>query len=498
MTINDLGSSGLAGRWIGTYHVQARIGAGGMGDVYRALDTKLNRPVAIKVLSDELADVSRRRRFQREAQLASSLNHPHILTVHDIGEVDGRQYLVTELVDGGTLREWAAAEPRPWPLIVELLAGVADGLAAAHAAGIVHRDVKPENILVANNGYAKLADFGLAKLFERSTADGAAPTVTAHSLPGMIVGTVAYMSPEQAAGQAADARSDIFAFGVVLYELLAGQRPFDGATDLERLQGLLHRPTPPLAGRRPDLPAALCLAVEKALEKSPADRYQAIGEMVVDLRRVTRQQPPADAPRPARSRPGLLVALGGAAVVGLAAAALWFSGRQAPAPASRPLDLQQITAFSDFATQPSLSADGRMLAFIRGPNSFTTTGEIYVKLLPDGEPVQLTHDATVKMMPVFAPDGTRVAYTVITPSNSWDTWTVPLLGGEPKLWLPNASGLRWTGPQRLLFSESRPACTWGWYRPPRAGPSPGTCTFRNRSAEWRTGRTSRRMEPACW
>src|SRR6202795_856778 len=147
---------------IGVYQVEAApLGAGGMGVVYRALDTKLNGPVAINFLSDALADAAARRRFQREAQTASSLNHPHIVTVYDVGEVDGRQYLVTEFVDGGTLRDWAHAATRTWRQIIELLTGVADGLAAAHAAGIVHRDIKPENILVAKNGYPKLAVFGL-------------------------------------------------------------------------------------------------------------------------------------------------------------------------------------------------------------------------------------------------------------------------------------------------------------------------------------------------
>ena len=154
----------LTGQRIGVYVVQAPLGAGGMGVVYRALDTNLNRPVAIKFLSDELADPAARRRFQREAQTASSLNHPHILTVHDAGEFEGRQYLVTELVDGGTLRDWAQAATRSWRQIVELLTGVADGLAAAHHAGILHRDIKPENILITKSGYAKLADFGLAKV----------------------------------------------------------------------------------------------------------------------------------------------------------------------------------------------------------------------------------------------------------------------------------------------------------------------------------------------
>src|SRR5262245_33272017 len=171
-------SLGLAtGTVSGSYRIESQLGKGGMGVVYRAVDTKLNRPVAIKFLSEDLADAATRRRFQREAQVASSLNHPHILTVHDIGEYEGRQYLVTEFVDGGTLKDWARAEKRTWKQVVELLSGVADGLAAAHSAGILHRDIKPANILVAKNGYAKLADFGLAKLAENARPD-VPPTLT--------------------------------------------------------------------------------------------------------------------------------------------------------------------------------------------------------------------------------------------------------------------------------------------------------------------------------
>src|SRR6516164_2593915 len=193
-----------SGTRLGPYEIVAPLGEGGMGTVYRALDTKLNRPVAIKFLPSELADASARRRFQREAQMASALNHPHILTVHDAGEWEGRQYLVTEYVDGGTLRDWASASKRDRGEIVELLAGVADGLAAAHEANILHRDIKPANILVTKSGYAKLADFGLAKVAERvpSAPGEDSPTATETTRAGMIIGTVAYMSPEQASGRA--------------------------------------------------------------------------------------------------------------------------------------------------------------------------------------------------------------------------------------------------------------------------------------------------------
>jgi serine/threonine protein kinase/tetratricopeptide (TPR) repeat protein len=311
-----------AGVQIGPYRMEALLGQGGMGTVYRALDSKLNRSVAIKVLSDDLADATARRRFQREAQTASSLNHPHILTVYDAGEFEGRQYLVTEFVDGGTLKDWAHAEKRGWRQIVELLTGIADGLAAAHAAGIRHRDIKPANILVAKNGYAKLADFGLAKLEEPGAPVAETGTLTeGRTRSGVILGTVAYMSPEQASGRPTDARSDIFSFGVVLYELLAGRRPFGGATELEVLQTLVHGTPEPLGE---GVPPALRMIVEKALEKEPAERYQSMRDLVVDLRRLSRA--PTEIAAPVTRRPRAWVWIAVALVVIASGIVVWRAG----------------------------------------------------------------------------------------------------------------------------------------------------------------------------
>jgi TolB-like protein len=273
-----------SGTEIGQYRIDGPLGAGGMGVVYRATDTKLNRPAAIKVLPESLADPEARRRFQREAQMASSLNHPHIVTVYDAGEYQERQYLITEYVDGGTLRQWAA-RPRGWRSIVELLVGVADAVAVAHEAGILHRDIKPENILLAKNGYAKLADFGLAKLLE---ADPLADDAFAGVRPdphSSLIGTAAYMSPEQAQGLPLDGRSDVYSFGLVLHELLSGQRP-DAARALEQRHGRTAAPLPPLGD---GLPAELRSLVVKALEHDPVDRYQTMRELVVDLRRIVRR-----------------------------------------------------------------------------------------------------------------------------------------------------------------------------------------------------------------
>jgi len=439
-----------AGSEIGTYRIESVVGAGGMGVVYRATDTRLKRPVAVKVLAEELASASARRRFQREAQAASSLNHPHILTVYDAGEFEGRQYLVTEFIDGGTLKEWSRKEARDWRQIVELLVDVADGLASAHEAGILHRDIKPDNILVTRNGYAKLADFGLAKL-QDTAPSGDTRTITEHTAAGLIVGTVPYMSPEQAAGKSVDFRSDIFSFGVVLYEALTGSRPFSGANDRELLQAIIHDPPAPLVR---DLPPLLRTAVEKVLEKNPAERYQSARELVVDLRRLLRKSGDETAPLhlpPSRGRwrTGLLFAA--AAILAIGVAVAYFLTRASSSETR--VQWTELTNFSDSVTNPSLSADGHILTFIRGPSTFFGPGDVYVKLLPDGEPAPLTHDHFAKMSPVITPDGSRVAYTQLNDNFDWFTFVVPLLGGEPSRLLPNAAGLSWIGPHTVLFSE---------------------------------------------
>jgi serine/threonine protein kinase/WD40 repeat protein len=446
----------MAKKLVGRYEIQGQLGEGGMGVVYRARDTKLNRPVAIKFLSNEFADAAARHRFQREAQTASSLNHPHILTVHDSGDFEGRQYLVTEFVDGGTLKTWARSAKRTWRQIIELLTGVADGLAVAHAAGILHRDIKPDNILISQSGYAKLADFGLAKLAEGFDSDLTSTLTDGRTRPGVLIGTIPYMSPEQAAGKPVDTRSDIFSFGVLIYELLGGRRPFTGNTDLQVLQAIQHSPAEPLGE---DVPLRLRSTVEKALEKDPAERYQSMRDLVVDLKRAARQTVPEPAPAPVRGdKPGrrslIRIAAGAAALVAIASGIAWIILRpKSPDTAPR---YSQLTNFADSAVAPTLSPDGRMLAFIRSENTFEGPGEVYVKLLPNGEPVQVTHDGAQKEGPVaFSPDGGRIAFTY--GGSGGDTWTAPVLGGEPTPLVAHSSALSWIQPaqgqQRVMFSS---------------------------------------------
>ena len=294
-----LGSGTLIGL---SYRVESVLGAGGMGEVYRATDTRLNRPVAIKFLLRAIESDEARHRFRREVSALSALNHPHIVTVHEASQFKGRDYLVTEFVDGGTLGTWARAETRTWRQVVELLTGVADALSTAHDAGILHRDIKPENVLVARNGYAKLADFGLAKVTDHVSSEAQTATGSP-SRVGIILGTIDYLSPEQARGGALDVRSDVFSFGIVLYEMLSGRRPFTGQTDLHVIDAVLRDTPPPLGD---DVPLELRGVVEKALEKDPADRYQSMRDLVVDLRRLARHSTVASTqarPRPVSRKP---------------------------------------------------------------------------------------------------------------------------------------------------------------------------------------------------
>jgi eukaryotic-like serine/threonine-protein kinase len=286
----------MIGRTLSQYRITASIGAGGMGEVYRATDTRLGRDVAIKVLPAATAsDPDRRKRFELEARAASALNHPNILTVYDVGEVEGTIYLATELVEGKTLRELLTSASGeggiPTKRLLDIGVQTADGLAKAHSAGIVHRDLKPENLMVSRDGYVKILDFGLAKLTEtaapREATGQTATVVAADTSPGTVMGTAGYMSPEQASGQSVDFRSDQFTLGAILYEMATGSRAFQRKTGAETLVAIIREePQPPLAQAAPHAPAPVRWIVERLLAKDPEERYASTKDLARDLKSV--------------------------------------------------------------------------------------------------------------------------------------------------------------------------------------------------------------------
>src|SRR6202030_3204049 len=413
------------GTRLGPYEITVLLGAGGMGEVYSARDTRLDRIVAIKILPSHRSDqADARERFEREARAIASLNHPNICQLYDVGIQDTIDYLVLEHLEGETLADRLNRGPLPLADLSRCAIEVSDALDAAHRRGIVHRDLKPGNIFLTAHGESKVLDFGLAKLLNAAEPETATVTQTVSApltVVGTAVGTIAYMSPEQARGEELDHRTDIFSFGAVLYEMATGKPAFHGKTSAVVFKAILDETPAPLVQRNPILPQRLNEVVSKALEKDRNLRYQSAAELRTDLQRLKRDSESGTAvsPAPPRRNSLRLAMLAGLVALLLVAATIGlyrYLGHSTPA---GPTNWEQMTFFTDSAVYPALSPDGRMLAFIRGGSSFFGRGDLYVRLLPSGDAVQLTHDSVAKLGPVFSPDGSRIAYGTVTP---WDTW----------------------------------------------------------------------------
>lgn len=375
------------GTRFGAFEIVEPIGSGGMGEVYRALDTRLHRPVAIKVLAPRnFADPESRLRLEREAKTVARINHANICTLHDMGEQDGQVYLVFECLEGVCLDAKLERGPLPVSQLLSYSIEIADALDAAHRKDVIHRDIKPSNIFITNEGHAKVLDFGLAKSrVDSAQVRGSASTLFA-SQSGTTAGTLGYMSPEQVLGRELDARSDLFSLGIVLYRAATGASPFPARTLGEINDAILHKQPLPPTRLNPGLPLSLDQVILKALEKDPELRYQSAAEMRADLKRIKRDSEssmelPVATPRAAGAR-ARMRAWGGAIAAVLAIAAIWFFavGKQArPAPAG-PIQQRQLTA--NPAELPvytaAISPDGKHVAYS------DSTG-FYIRLVESGE-----------------------------------------------------------------------------------------------------------------
>jgi eukaryotic-like serine/threonine-protein kinase len=429
------------GQTVGHYEILSTLGRGGMGEVYLARDTKLGRKVALKFLpADFTKNADRLHRFEQEARAVSALNHPNILTIHEVGEVDGRHFIATEYVDGQTLRERLARGGLKVVEALESAIQIASALAAAHQEGIIHRDIKPDNIMLRRDGLVKVLDFGLVKLTEsKQSGPEDATRAMVKTSTGIVMGTTAYMSPEQARGLPLDARTDIWSFGVVLYETVTGRAPFVGPTSGDLIAQILEREPPALSSYKQDVPAELQQILNKALRKDRAERYQTISELLADLKSLKlsldfgiHSRPPKQSSpvSPSRSK---TVAIASLLLILLVAGAivsykLFISTRRqkTTGPDLPPVVLSstQISNWSGLDTFPTLSPDGNAVAF---SSDRSGAFEIYVIQLTAGSRLnQITSDAGQNLSPAWSPDGKSIAYHS---RSRGGIWTVPAMGG---------------------------------------------------------------------
>ena len=475
-----------ADQQIGRYRISAAIGAGGMGEVYLAKDEELERSVALKILPSDIADDAERvQRFIQEAKVVSALNHPNILTIHEIGSENGMRFIASEYVEGRTLRTIILCDELELKEVLEIAIQVASALETAHRKNIVHRDIKPENVMVRDDGLVKVLDFGLAKLLK---ADDAAIDTEAETKArvmtqfGMIVGTVNYMSPEQTRGVAAiDARTDIWSLGVLIYEMLARRLPFDGESPTDIMASILKTETPRLSDFYQDCPPELERIIQKALQKNRDERYQSVRDMALDLKTLgkeldssgrlfrstgafpksstseyeriqasTESQIRDTTARTASRHPAFAFVSAALAIVLLAILGIWYFGPfgQKSAPTS-PSSALKSTEVVSWASSPgeiysvgSFSPDAKMIAFT---STKTGTKNIWIKQTTSGEAIQITKDEFKNEQPIWSPNGEELAF-FSTKGGRAGFWRMPILGGSAKL----VSAIE-DGSSRLLF-----------------------------------------------